>query len=1583
MAIKFLSGLNLSNVTAGSILKLDSNGNIVAAVSGTDYNTAAGAWSDVSSDIYRNSDVRIGTYQSGVAPAARLHVFDYQTTDPKLLIEDGNTGDASMQFKISTKAYTMGIDNSDSDKFILAASSAFGTTNALEITTTGVAAFQKQVLFNEPISVLGTYGRWKVNGYGGMYFNNDSDTNNTRYIHARSDGGLSIGRGATASLTGTAPDEYFATSFDQLYIKSDGKVGINTSSPAHFLDVNGNISGTTIYSKLLNISPASTGNGMLLSQNVEGFQYHAEESSADAPRYWVRFDYTNGSSYPYLTNRTPSGAVVIKTGTANGGSENEHFRIKGGNGTVDAYFTNANLGIGTSSPEEKLHVIGNIKQNDYIIGRGAEHKVATMPDYYKIAQVTIDGTYGTSHRIEGTVSYGGDNEKSTKIEFWISFRSGGNLNIGTPLVRYGYRVENLNVASSNGFESGSVDTAFRVSKTSDTSGGNKVYEIQFSPNDSNYISAQWEVKYSDYGNQGSYPTTVYSTLQSYGTDISDANILKSQDSTRVDNNTWITQLGVGSSNNTSFSFYNNNTSYFNGSVTIDANLSMTGGGYITTDSSNALTLRSDVQHGQGDTDAVISFKQSTSELGKFDQDGYLYAAGFKTSGTTGFLKSDGTVDTTTLGTMAAAATSDYKTSDQTETYVATELASYTLTSALGTAATTASTDYATAAQGTTADAALPKGSSTISTGVHLNLKHTTSTGYSEMSMSNNNNDKLVFGSIGSGYTNSAWAGARYIYSTSGELRIKATTNLKLYSGGVGDTNDLSLTLDTSNNATFAGAVTTGGKLYIGSTDATSTATTALLLGAAGEVKKRGLGSNAFTSTTIPTGTASSKAVTDFIQDFGTSNTSDINTIGNASGKYRWNNTTTGRPASSQANEYGTLLNLHYSGNVTTQIAHDIDQANLWIRSLNTESDTGTAWKQIADTAYVSAAVAGIVGSAPAALDTLNELAAALGNDSSFSTTMSTALGNRLRIDVNNQSLSSTELTNARTNLGLGTAATAASTAFVAVSGDTMTGNLTMSSATPTLKFSINGAENNAGIVWEDGDAGDPSAQAAAIKWDASSNHMRFYNNDEAAERIRINSDGTTTFLGTINASAGIGGLTLANGGISGTNYNITGVNQLEIADPGEGIVFKSGASGDMTLAIVDDTSDNILRFSGTNAVFDVAGSLTSTNITIADGIYHEGDGNTNITFGTDAINLNTGGGDRINITNSITKVNNDLIIAGGETFSLGERAEGDDNGRTVLIEGVANGSNGEGSGRIFFSEHNSTDAAADKYGLSLYYEGDPNAQLPSGFQPNTGNGTWSLRRHNNSLSGDAIMSGGRSDSNVNFAGNITSPNLTVGNAIYHDGDNNTYIWFTTDRIRIDAGGVNKFDSNNTYVIDSAPAAPTNLSLSVVNDTVNVTFTASATSGIDSYFVFSSVDGGDYSLISMIAPDDFGATMSIIDNAFDATGTQAYRIYAVKNGIISADLTGSISYSVTTPLEPTNMSVVNLNTAFYVQWDAPSANARFVTAYNVYKHEHATESSLDRDSATLIYSGNNYSYMYQISGGDNNNFHKFWVETTVG
>ena len=144
--------------------------------------------------------------------------------------------------------------------------------------------------------------------------------------------------------------------------------------------------------------------------------------------------------------------------------------------------------------------------------------------------------------------------------------------------------------------------------------------------------------------------------------------------------------------------------------------------------------------------------------------------------------------------------------------------------------------------------------------------------------------------------------------------------------------------------------------------------------------------------------------------------------------------------------------------------------------LQLEADTNVGYlfgEVIATENYVDTEIASLVASAPSTLDTLNELAAALGDDANFSTTVTNSLAGKLNL-----------------------------------SGGTMTGGLV--------------------------------------------------------------------------ASGGISGLTLSNG-ISGSNFNITGVNELQINDPGEGIKFKSGSSGDMTLAIVDDSNDNTLQYSGTGA----------------------------------------------------------------------------------------------------------------------------------------------------------------------------------------------------------------------------------------------------------------------------------------------------------------------------------------------------------------------------------------------------------------
>ncbi|EPV2474222.1 phage tail protein [Enterobacter asburiae] len=56
--------------------------------------------------------------------------------------------------------------------------------------------------------------------------------------------------------------------------------------------------------------------------------------------------------------------------------------------------------------------------------------------------------------------------------------------------------------------------------------------------------------------------------------------------------------------------------------------------------------------------------------------------------------------------------------------------------------------------------------------------------------------------------------------------------------------------------------------------------------------------------------------------------------------------------------------------------------------------------QIANTAFVQAAIAALVGSSPEALDTLNELAAALGNDPNFAATVTNELAGKMAIAKN-------------------------------------------------------------------------------------------------------------------------------------------------------------------------------------------------------------------------------------------------------------------------------------------------------------------------------------------------------------------------------------------------------------------------------------------------------------------------------------------------------------------------------------------------------------------------------------------------------
>ena len=110
-----------------------------------------------------------------------------------------------------------------------------------------------------------------------------------------------------------------------------------------------------------------------------------------------------------------------------------------------------------------------------------------------------------------------------------------------------------------------------------------------------------------------------------------------------------------------------------------------------------------------------------------------------------------------------------------------------------------------------------------------------------------------------------------------------------------------------------------------------------------------------------------------------------------------------------------------SGTTSVTTAFNASGVTLPNNSAATTQATTDDSTKVATTAYVQARVGEVIGSAPSALDTLNELAAAINDDSSFSSTVTTSLGQKLVKASNLSDL--TDAAAARSHLGLGTMAT--------------------------------------------------------------------------------------------------------------------------------------------------------------------------------------------------------------------------------------------------------------------------------------------------------------------------------------------------------------------------------------------------------------------------------------------------------------------------------------------------------------------------------------------------------------------------------
>ena len=342
--------------------------------------------------------------------------------------------------------------------------------------------------------------------------------------------------------------------------------------------------------------------------------------------------------------------------------------------------------------------------------------------------------------------------------------------------------------------------------------------------------------------------------------------------------------------------------------------------------------------------------------------------------------------------------------------------------------------------------------------------------------------------------------------------------------------------------------------------------------------------------------------------------------------------------------------------------------------------------------YVDAKVAGVVDTAPAALNTLNELAAALGDDANFATTTATSIGEKLAIASNLSDLANAAT--ARTNLGVDAAGTVNYVLPTNFSGDDFsvdTGALT--GATVVSDIDINISTDTSGRVTDaNGTVGTRTLTLANLGYTGATDANNITNNNQLTNGagyitsytdtntvdmgdgfIIANSAGTDQFTVTENEEirfAGSGATSVAFDSstqkvtISSTDTNTTysvgdgGLTQNNFTDADHTKLNGIEASADVT-----DTVNVVAALTaGTNVAIASDGTISSTDTNTT---YSVGDGGLTENNFTDALKTKLDG-----IAASATNVTNNNQLTNGAGYTTYSSNQQTDNNDNVHFEGL-------------------------------------------------------------------------------------------------------------------------------------------------------------------------------------------------------------------------------------------------------------------------------------------------------------------------
>jgi trimeric autotransporter adhesin len=274
--------------------------------------------------IFNNGNVGVGT----ASPQAELQVHDATGTTSEIRLTNNNTGATTtdgMYIRMQNSDLT--IVNQENGYFGLANNGA----ERMRIDASGNVG-------------IGTTPSYKLDVNGTIHIPNGS------YLHSQNAAGsvlynlIGVSAGDLVQVGaiggGAGPLALYTNATEQVRVTTTGSVGIGTSAPAAKLEIrddNATANAATSVLKLFHSTSGAAANGI-----GTGIQFVTEDTSTgSATTAEIQAIATDATAASY------TGALVFNTRTG-GGALTERVRIEGG----------GDVGIGTSAPDTKLHVVG-------------------------------------------------------------------------------------------------------------------------------------------------------------------------------------------------------------------------------------------------------------------------------------------------------------------------------------------------------------------------------------------------------------------------------------------------------------------------------------------------------------------------------------------------------------------------------------------------------------------------------------------------------------------------------------------------------------------------------------------------------------------------------------------------------------------------------------------------------------------------------------------------------------------------------------------------------------------------------------------------------------------------------------------------------------------------------------------------------------------------------------------------------------------------------------------------------------------------------------------------------------------------